>query len=243
MRIIPRLDVKGGYLIKGIGFEGLRKLGDPAEFAFSYAAQGAHELFFLDVVATLFGRNHLIDVIKAVSQDLFIPLTVGGGIASIHHAEEVFKSGADKISINSAAVYRPEFIDELVSAFGSQSIVLSVEAKKEGDDWIAYTEFGREKSDRLVSDWINEGVARGVGEVCLTSIDHDGRRKGIDHELLSSMPWVDIPLIYSGGLRSLDEVRELRQNSNVSAVAVGSALHYRDLTLESLIKTEEDSSD
>ncbi len=235
IRIIPRLDVKGSHLIKGIGFEGLRKLGDPLDFAIAYAAQGAHELFFLDAVASLYGRNNLLEVVSHVSQELFVPLTVGGGISNVSEAEEIYKAGADKIAVNSAVVRRPDLIDQLVTEFGSQSVMLSVEAKRAGDKWYSFTEFGREPSDKEVSSWVSEAVDRGVGEVCLTSIDFDGRRRGVDRDLINSINWISVPLIYSGGVSSIQDLDFVMSVSNISALCIGSALHYGDIEIEQLL--------
>ena len=179
LRIIARLDVKGPNLIKGIHLEGLRVIGAPNEYALDYYYQGADELIYMDVVASLYGRNHLGEIIKNAAKDIFIPMTVGGGIRTIENAREILRSGADKVAINTAAVANPTIITDVARQFGSQAMVLSIEAKKvEGSHWEVYTDNGRERTGLDVVDWAKLCVLNGAGEILLTSVDHEGTRKG-----------------------------------------------------------------
>src|SRR6478609_312410 len=185
IRLIPRLDIKGPNLIKGIHLEGLRKIGDPQEHARRYYEQGADELIYMDIVASLYGRNSLVDIISRTARDVFIPMTVGGGVRSVDDVRELLRAGADKVAINTAAVRRPELITEVSQAFGSQCMVLSIEAKRTtGGKWTAYTDNGREHTGLDVVEWARRGVELGAGEIMLTSVDQEGTRKGFDVELV-----------------------------------------------------------
>ncbi|MDP3139685.1 MAG: imidazole glycerol phosphate synthase cyclase subunit, partial [Burkholderiaceae bacterium] len=185
LRIIPRLDVKGPNLIKGIRLEGLRVVGDPHEFALRYYADGADEIVFMDIVASLYQRNNLTDIIRRAADQIWIPITVGGGIRSLDDVNTLLRSGADKVAINTAAIARPALISEVSKRFGSQCMVLSVEAKRTGPGrWEAYTDNGREHTGMDVLEWIAQAVDRGAGEVLLTAVDREGTRKGLDIELL-----------------------------------------------------------
>ena len=214
-RIIPRLDIKGQNLIKGINLEGLRVVGNPNEFAKKYYEQGADELIFMDNVASLYGRNNLYDVIHEATKNVFIPITVGGGIRSIKDANKVLRAGADKIAINTAAVRNPKIISELSKIFGSQCIVVSIEAKKINDKyWEVYTLNGREKTGINLIDWIKRIIECGAGEILLTSVDRDGTKKGFDTELIKvSSKICSIPLIVSGGCGSLNDIIDLKKKN------------------------------
>ena len=231
-RLIARLDIKGENLIKGVNFEGLRVIGSPNQYAKKYYNQGADELIFIDAVASLYGRNHLGNIIKSAAKDIFIPLTVGGGIRSLEDSLNVLKVGADKIAINSAAVKRPELISEISNTLGSQSVVLSVEAKKmKNNKWEVFTEGGRENSGIDVIEWIKRGEAYGAGEILLTSIDCDGIGKGLDLDLVKlATESVSIPVIASGGIGTIQHLYEAITQANTDAVAMGYALHYDKLT-------------
>ena len=179
VRLIARLDIKGPNLIKGVHLEGLRVLGDPQEYASKYYAQGADELIYIDIVASLYGRSKLPEIVSRTVENIFIPLTVGGGIRNIDDVKELLRAGADKVAINTAAVQRPELISEISRRFGSQCMVLSIEAKKQSDGlWEVYTDSGREKTGIDVVDWAEEGVSKGAGEILLTSIDAEGLGEG-----------------------------------------------------------------
>ena len=185
-RLIARLDVKGANLIKGVHLEGLRVMGEPNDFAKRYYEQGADELIYIDCVASLYGRNSLGDIVQQAAQDVFIPMTVGGGIRTVDDATHLLRCGADKVAVNTAAVANPLLISDIARRFGSQCMVLSVEAKRLGPGrWEAFTDNGREDTGLDVIEWIKRGVALGAGEVLLTSVDQEGTRKGFDVALLN----------------------------------------------------------
>jgi len=181
LRIIPRLDIKGKNLIKGVQLEGLRVMGDPHQFALKYYRAGADELVYMDIVASLYGRNNLSDIIKRAADQVFIPITVGGGIRSVDDARHILRYGADKVAINTAAIARPDLISEVARRFGSQAMVLSIEAKQVAPGkWEAYTDNGRERTGLDVLEWVRKGVEMGAAEILLTSVDREGTRKGFD---------------------------------------------------------------
>ncbi len=233
IRLIPRLDIKGRHLIKGVHLEGLRKLGDPHQFAKRYYQQGADELLYMDAVASLYGRNSLTEIVRQTVRDIFIPITVGGGIRSAADAREILLSGADKVAINTAAILHPPLIEEIARHFGSQCMVLSIEAKRVADDrWEAYIDNGREKTGRDVVAWAQEAAARGAGEILLTSIDREGTRRGFDLELIRAVTQsVRIPVIASGGMGRVDHLAEAVRTGGASAVAMADILHYGRTTL------------
>ena len=188
VRLVARLDIKGKNLIKGIRFEGLRVVGSPNERARYYYAAGADELLYMDAVASLYERNSLADLVAEVVQDVFIPITVGGGIRSVSDVRTLLRAGADKVALNTAAIRRPGLVTEIAENSGSQCVVLSVEAKSTSPGkWEAYIDGGREKTGRDVSEWVSEGVEMGAGEVLVTSVDRDGTEKGFDVELLKGL--------------------------------------------------------
>ena len=237
-RLIARLDIKGENLIKGINLEGLRVIGSPNEYAKKYYNQGADELIFIDTVASLYGRNHLGKIIKSAAQDIFIPITVGGGIRSLEDALNVLRVGADKIAINTAAVNRPELISEISNTLGSQSVVLSVEAKRIKDNkWEVYIENGRESSGVDVMEWIKRGEIYGAGEILLTSIDRDGTGRGFDLDLIkSATESVSIPVIASGGIGTIQDIYKAITHANTDAIAMAYALHYDKITFNEIRK-------
>ena len=239
MRLIARLDIKNKNLIKGINLEGLRVVGDPNKFAVKYFNEGIDEIIFMDVVASLYGRNNLLDIINLATKDIFIPITVGGGIRSIDDAKKIFLSGADKIAINTAAVNNPDLINKLSEKFGSQSIVLSIEAKKiENKKWEVFTHNGRQETGIDVLEWSKEATKRGIGEILLTSVDMEGTRKGFDLKLLEVISKnVNVPVIASGGFGDPDHLIKLSQNSSVSAVAIADAFHFKRHSIKDLKKT------
>jgi cyclase len=237
-RIIARLDIKGPNLIKSINLEGIRVIGDPQAFAERYYNAGADELIYIDMVASLYGRNNLLDIVRQCAQNIFIPLTVGGGIRSVEDARLLFQNGADKVAINTAALARPELISEIAELFGSQAMVLSIEAKKMADGhWEAYGDCGRERTHIDVVDWAIKAYHLGAGEILLTSIDQEGTRKGYDIELIQRVSTaVPIPVIASGGLGQPHHAVQAVQ-AGADAIAVASVLHY-DLFNLSAIRTE-----
>ena len=236
VRLIARLDIKGPNLIKGVHLEGLRVLGDPQEYASKYYAQGADELIYIDIVASLYGRSKLPEIVSRTVENIFIPLTVGGGIRNIDDVKELLRAGADKVAINTAAVQRPELISEISRRFGSQCMVLSIEAKKQSDGlWEVYTDSGREKTGIDVVDWAEEGVAKGAGEILLTSIDAEGTRKGFDFELIQRVTQaVNIPVIASGGMGNVEHLRDAVQLGGADAIAMADILHYDRLTIHEI---------
>ena len=239
VRLIARLDIKGPNLIKGIHLEGLRVIGDPQEYAQKYYEQGADELIYIDIVASLYGRSKLPEIVSRTAENVFVPLTVGGGIRNIEDVRELLRAGADKVAINTAAVQRPSLINEVSRRFGSQCMVLSIEAKKQSDTmWEVYTDSGREKTGIDVVDWAKEGVEQGAGEILLTSIDYEGTRKGFDIDLIKKITdAVNIPVIASGGMGSEEHLRFAIEEGGADAIAMADILHYERSTIN-LIREE-----
>lgn len=233
IRIIARLDVKSSHLVKGIQLEGLRKLGVPNTFAKQYYQQGIDEILYVDIVASLYERNSLLPIIRGASEDIFIPLTVTGGVRNIENAKEALLSGADKIAINTAAIKNPQLISEIADRYGSQCMVSSIEAKRTSPtSWEVYYDNGREKTGISVLDWAKEVEERGAGEILLTSVDREGTGKGMDLDLISRVcDLVKIPVIASGGVGELSHIKEVVQNTNASAVALAKVLHYNQLSV------------
>ena len=233
VRLVARLDIKGPRLIKGIHLEGLRVIGDPQEYARQYYEQGADELVYMDIVASLYGRNSLHDIVRRAADEVFVPLTVGGGIRSVDDVREMLRSGADKVAINTAAVKRPELIREIAQVFGSQCVVLSIEAKRQNPErWEAYTDNGRERTGLDVVEWAQRGVELGAGEILVTSVDREGTRKGFDHQLVRAIAdAVPVPVIASGGMGKFEHLREVVIDGRSDAVAMADILHYGRSTL------------
>lgn len=232
IRLISRLDIKSKNLIKGIRLEGLRVLGKPYDFAKNYFDNGIDEIIYMDSVASLYNRNTLTDIIEETSKNIFIPITVGGGIRSIDDAYSVLKSGADKIAINTAAVRNPKLIEDLSNRFGKSTIVVSIEAKKNVNSWEAYTDNGRESTGLDVKKWALQCETAGAGEILLTSVDQDGTGLGFDCELVSEITNITkIPVIASGGMGTLDDFKKIISYSNCEAVAIGNVLHYKKITI------------
>lgn len=227
-RLIARLDVKGKDLIKGIHLEGLRKIGVPNDFATRYYEQGIDELIYMDCVASLYGRNSLSELIENTARNVFIPLTVGGGVRSVDDVAHLLRCGADKVAVNTAAVGNPGLITEIARRFGSQCMVLSVEAKIVGTQrWEVFTDNGRESTGKDLLEWVREAARLGAGEVLLTSVDREGTRKGFDLDLVKAVTEaVDIPVIASGGMgSSADAISAVRAGAD--AVAMADILHYQ----------------
>ncbi len=228
VRLIARLDIKGPNLIKGIHLEGLRVIGSPKAHALKYYLQGADELIYMDSVASLYGRNHLADIIKEAASEIFVPMTVGGGIRSVEDARQILRAGADKVAINTAAVANPQLITQVSERFGSQCMVLSVEAKQVAPGaWEAYVDNGRERTGKDAVAWIQEAISLGAGEILVTSIDREGTRKGFDVALMNAITSVvSVPVIASGGMGRLDDLTDVVFNGGVDAVAMADMLHY-----------------
>lgn len=231
--MIARLDIKGPNLIKGIQLEGLRVLGDPNDFARRYYEDGADEILYMDVVASLYGRKNLMQVISHTTQAVFIPLTAGGGVRSIDDVKELLRAGADKVAINTAAVKDPGLITRVAHRFGSQCMVLSIEAKRVGPGkWEAYTDNGRERTGLDAVTWAQQAVDLGAGEILLTSVDQEGTRKGFDVELVRAVSeTVDVPVIASGGMGSIQHLLDVVKVGKADAVAMADIIHYRRQSL------------
>lgn len=228
-RLIARLDVKAPWLIKGIHLEGLRKIGDPAQYARKYYEMGVDEIVYMDIVASLYDRNSLHDIVRHTTEHVFIPITVGGGIRSVKDVETMMRCGADKVAVNTAVVRRPELITEIANQFGSQCVVLSIEAKQIGPGrWEAYTDNGREHTRLDVLDWARRAVDLGAGEILLTSVDREGTRKGFDIALTRAVSdAVPVPVIASGGMGKPEDMIAVIGEGHADAVAMADILHYQ----------------
>jgi imidazole glycerol-phosphate synthase subunit HisF len=237
-RIITKLDVKPPYVVKPVHFEGLRKIGLPSELAKKYYDQGADEIFYIDIVASLYRREILSNYINKTANELFIPFAVGGGVSTIEDFSNMFHMGADKVVINTFAVQQdPSIINRAAEIFGNQAIVVNIEAKKCDQNWECYTDCGRIKSGKYVLEWAQEAQDRGAGEVLLQSVDCDGRQRGFDIELATQVVnTLDIPVVVSSGAGSLEDIKELIEFSNPSGVAIASLLHYDHLTINDIKK-------
>lgn len=223
-------------LIKGIHLEGFRVIGDPNDFAQRYYDAGADELIYMDIVASLYERNSLLEIVEYTSNNIFVPITVGGGVRSISDARSLLRSGADKVAINTAAVRQPNLISELSYQFGSQCVVLSIEAKRtEVGRWEAFTDNGREHTGLDVVDWAKQGEDLGAGEILLTSVDQEGTRKGFDVELTRAVSEaVSVPVIASGGMGNSQHFVDVVKNGHADAVAFADALHYGRLSFDDI---------
>jgi imidazole glycerol-phosphate synthase subunit HisF len=239
VRVISRLDVKGVNVIKGIHLEGLRKVGLPNDMAMRYYLDGADEILFMDAVASLYDRNSILPVVSEAARNIFVPLTVGGGIRSLDDIREVLRSGADKVAINTAAIKRPEFLREAAETFGSQCIALSVEAKSIGQNkWQVMTDCGREKTNRDVIEWVQEAESLSIGEVLVTSIDTEGTREGFDLPLIGAVAQaVSVSVVASGGAGSAEDVSTLFSQINADAAACASILHYETCSITEVKET------
>jgi len=228
IRIIARLDVKAPNLIKGVHLEGLRKLGDPQTFAEKYYNEGIDEIIYIDSVASLYERNTIVDIVRHTAENVFIPITAGGGVRSVADARELLRVGADKIAICTAALHNPALISEIASALGSQCMVLSVQAKSlPQGGWEAYCDQGREHTGRDVLEWVTEAEKLGAGEILLTSIDQEGTYRGFDIDLIRAVSErVSIPVIASGGMGSVADADAAIRAGGATAVAVAAMLHY-----------------
>ena len=234
-RIIPCLDVKEGRTVKGVNFVGLQDVGDAVELGRMYAAQGADELVYLDISATHEGRNTFTSLVERIARGINIPFTVGGGISSIDDAARLLDVGADKISINSPAVRRPQLIDEIASKYGSQFVVLAIDAKMVDGRWLITTHGGRRLTPRELFEWAREGQERGAGEILLTSMEHDGTRSGYPCDLFARLSQqLSIPIIASGGAGSADDIAEVLSTGRADAALAASIFHYGDITVKEL---------
>ena len=234
MRIIARLDVKNNFVIKGINFEGLRKIGDPLKLAKKYYEEKIDEIMFIDAVASLYDRNNLFNIIDQSTKEIFCPITLGGGIRSLEDIDKALKSGADKIAINSHAIENPKFIKQAVENFGSSTILVNIEAKKINNVWEIYKFYGREKTGIKLLEWLHTVQEMDCGEIILTSIDKEGLQTGMDFELLDYInDKINRPLIFSGGFNNLDELKKIKKHPFIS-ISIASVLHYQTLKVQDI---------
>ena len=236
MRIIAKLDVKPPYVVKPVHFEGLRKIGEPAQIAKNYYTQGADEIMYIDIVASLYQREILFSHIEAAAEKVFVPMGVGGGVRTMEDFSKLFHLGADKVLINTHAVQEnPDIINKTASIFGAQSVVINIEAKRKSRGWECYTDCGRMKSGRSVLDWVKEVQERGAGEILLQSVDTDGRQRGFDIELIKQVVELSkIPVVAASGAGSKEDVLEVAKKAKPSAVAIASLLHHNICTIKEL---------
>ncbi|MDD4778120.1 MAG: imidazole glycerol phosphate synthase subunit HisF [Fermentimonas sp.] len=235
-RIIPCLDIKKGRTVKGVNFVGLRDAGDAVELAKRYVTEGADELVFLDITATIENRKTLTDLVEKVAKEINIPFTVGGGIKSVNDARAIIKAGADKVSINTSAVERPELITEIADQFGSQCVVLAIDTKKESNgEWKVYVHGGRTATSLSATEWAKEGERLGAGEILLTSMDNDGTKGGFDIEVTRTVcDAVNIPVIASGGAGTMQHFAEVFKHTKASAALGASVFHFGEIHIPEL---------
>ena len=236
MRTIARIDIKNNNVIKGINLEGLRKIGDPINIAKEYYTNGIDELLIIDSVASLYGRNNLFDLIKNITNDIFVPITIGGGIRSLRDIENALNSGADKVAINSKVLENPHFLSEATLNFGESTIIVNIEAKKITNNyWEPYKFYGRERTGLNVKDWIDTIQNKGCGEILLTSIDKEGTETGFDIDLIKNV-YQDIkkPLIISGGCGGLEDIKKVKKIFKNVSIAIASVLHYKTLKISEI---------
>jgi cyclase len=231
-RVIPCLDVKDGRVVKGVQFVDLRDAGDPVEAALAYDAQGADELVFLDITASHEARRIMLDVVRRTAEGVYMPLTVGGGVRDVADVRTLLRAGADKVSLNTSALQRPEVIREAAERFGSQCIVVAIDARREDGHWGVYTHGGRRPAGRDAIEWAQEAVALGAGEILLTSMDRDGTKDGYDLALTRAISdGVPVPVIASGGVGSLEHLREGLTEGHADAVLAASIFHFGTHTI------------
>ena len=236
-RIIPCLDVDAGRVVKGVEFTGLRDMGDPEELAARYNGEGADELILLDITASRDGRATFLDTVRRVARQLNIPLTAGGGIRRLEDGNAVLRAGADKVTVNTAAVSRPELISDLAAQFGSQAVVLSMDVKKTQAGWEVFVRGGAESSGRDATAWAREGVSRGAGEILLTSIDRDGTCSGFDCALTAAIAaQVSVPVIASGGAKTFDDFFAVFGEGQADAALAASIFHTAEHSIDALKK-------
>ncbi|ANU18946.1 imidazole glycerol phosphate synthase subunit HisF [Planococcus plakortidis] len=232
-RIIPCLDVKEGRVVKGVSFVELRDAGDPVELAKFYDEQGADELVFLDISASHEGKETMVEVVRIVATELSIPFTVGGGIRTLDDMKRMLRAGADKVSLNTAALDRPELIKEGADFFGSQCIVVAIDAKRNGDSWDVYTHGGRNRTEWDAIEWAKRAVALGAGELLLTSMDSDGQKDGFDIALTKAVrDAVEVPVIASGGAGNRDHFKEVFEQADADAALAASIFHYKETSVK-----------
>jgi len=237
-RIIPCLDIKDGRTVKGVNFENIRDAGDPVELAMYYSREGADELVFLDITATIEKRKTFAELVKKIAANINIPFTVGGGISSIENAHELLQNGADKVSINTAAFKNPQLISDMAKEFGSQCVVLAIDTKKESDNkWYVYLNGGRTKTDMLAFDWAEKGIELGAGEILLTSMNNDGTKDGFAHDITGLLcDKLSVPVIASGGAGTMKDFADVFLNDNADAALAASVFHFGEIKIHELKK-------
>lgn len=234
-RIIPCLDIRDGRTVKGIYFENIRDAGDPVELAARYAAQGADELVFLDITATVDGRKTFATLVEKVAEVINIPFTVGGGISHSEDVRRLLLAGADKVSVNSAAVYTPELVTELAMEFGSQCVVAAIDTRWDGKQWIVYVKGGREPTPREAISWAQELVARGAGELLVTSMNNDGAKNGFACDLMAKLAAVvPVPIIASGGAGNMQDFAEVFVRGQADGALAASVFHFQEIAIGAL---------
>lgn len=237
IRIIPKLEIKNKYLIKGVKFEGLRKLGDPVLFAKKYYDDSADQINIIDIVASLYSRDNIYDIINKITNNIFIPVNVGGGIQDIEHIKKLLTCGADRIIINSAALRNINFLKEIKNIFGDQFLSVSIEAKKIKDKYYCMMDHGRENSNIEIKDWVKQLNEMAIGEIILNSIDHDGMKNGFEISLINEVyDIIKCPLVVSGGAQSLDDFSSVLSNFKLDGLCSSTALHFNDLNIINIKK-------
>lgn len=237
-RIIPRIDIKNDKLIKTIRLEGVKPIGDPKKYAKKYYFNGADEIFINDAVASLYGRNSLFDIIKEITREVFVPITVSGGLRSLKDVERILKSGADKVALNTQLHETPKLINEIVKNFGSQCMVLQIDVKKiDKNKWEPYIRGGRDRTYKDLFEWVKESQDRGIGEIFLTSIDHEGTRLGADIELVGKIKnYIKVPIIASGGIGTIDHITNLAKLNICDGIALSHLLHLENFSIKKIKK-------
>ena len=234
-RIIPCLDIKNGRTVKGINFENIRDAGDAVELAMYYSRQGADELVFLDITATIENRKTLVDLVKKIASKINIPFMVGGGITSVENAFELLQNGADKVSVNSAAFRKPALVESMAKEFGSQCVVLAIDTKKEKEDWYVYLNGGRVKTDVLAYDWAKQAIDLGAGEILLTSMNNDGTKDGFAEDITALFSKnFSVPVIASGGAGTMQHFADVFINANADAALAASVFHFGEIKIPEL---------
>ena len=238
IRIIPKLEIKNEHLIKGVRYEGLRKLGNPVEFAKKYFNDGADQLNIIDIVASLYSRDNLYDIVNKITDKVYIPVCVGGGIKSIDNIKSLLKCGADRVIINSEALRNIKFLEEIVNIFGAQFLTISIETKKIGSEYFCMMDHGRENSNKTVTQWLSELNKYNIGEIIINSIDSDGIENGFDEDLLHILKDKEIncPKVLSGGLSTIDHIYKILENSNVDGISLTTSLHFNKITIQDIKK-------
>jgi len=235
-RIIPCLDIKDGRTVKGVNFVDIRDAGDPVELGMLYSQQGADELVFLDITATVERRKTLVELVKRIAANINIPFTVGGGISTVEDVSILLQNGADKVSVNTSAFKNPQLINDLSKEFGSQCVVLAIDTKKEEDgQWYVYLNGGRTKTETKTTDWAKQAVELGAGEILLTSMNNDGTKNGFALDITSTLSnTLSVPVIASGGAGTMNHFKEVFENANADAALAASIFHYKEIGIPEL---------